>query len=44
MCSSEKVFLKYAANLLENVHVGVRFQQSCKETLMKSHFGMEVLQ
>ena len=40
-CSYEKVFWKYAANLQENTEV--RFQQSCKATLLKSHFGMGVL-
>ena len=28
-CSYEKVFWKYAANLQENIHTEVQFQQSC---------------
>ena len=40
-CSYEKLLWKYAANLQENTEV--RFQQSCKATLLKSHFGMGVL-
>ena len=41
----EKVFSKYAANLQENTHAEVRFQQSCKAiaTLVESHVGMGVL-
>ena len=38
-----KVFWKYAANLQENTHAEVRFQKSCKATLLKSDFGMGVL-
>ena len=34
MCSEEKVFWKYAANLQESTHAEVRFQQSCKVTLL----------
>ena len=31
-CSYEKVFWKYAANLQENTHAEMRFQQSYKAT------------
>ena len=41
--SLEKVFWKYAANLQENTLAEVWFQESCKATLMKSHFDMGVL-
>ena len=30
-------------NLQESTHGEVWFQESCKATLLKSHFGMEVL-
>ena len=43
MCSEKKVFWKYAADLQENTHAEMQFQQSCKVTLLKSHFGMDVL-
>ena len=39
----KKVFLKYAANLLEQTHVEVWFQWSSFATLLKSHFCMGVL-
>ena len=42
-CSLEKVFWKYAANLLENTLEEVWFQEGCFATFMKSHFGMDVL-
>ena len=42
-CSLEKVFWKYAANLQGNTHAEVWFQQSCKATLLKSHFDIGVL-
>ena len=29
--------------LQENTHAEVRFQQSCKTTLLTSHFGMGVI-
>ena len=35
-----KVFWKYAAKLQENTYAEVRFQLSCKATLLKTHFGM----
>ena len=41
-CSEKKVFWKYAANLQENTHAEMRFQQSCKVTLLKSYFDMDV--
>ena len=37
-CSQEKVFWKYAANLLENTHAEVWFQWSCKATLLKLYY------
>ena len=45
-----KVFWKYAANLQDNTHAGVLFQQgcfatctsACFATLLKSHFGMGI--
>ena len=37
------MFWKYAANSQENTHATVRFHQSCKTPLLKSHFGMDVL-
>ena len=37
-CSQEKLFCEYAANLQENTHAEVRFQLSCKLTLLNSHF------
>ena len=37
------MFWKIAADLQENTHAEVRFQQSCKATIFKSHFGMGVL-
>ena len=33
----------YAANLQDNTHAEVWFQYSCKATLLKSYFGMDVL-
>ena len=39
-----KVFWKYAANLQENTHAEVRFQKSYFAALLKSHFGMGILQ
>ena len=39
-CSYKEVFWKHTENLLENTHAEVRFQQSYKATLLKSHFGM----
>ena len=39
-----KVFWKYAANLQENTHAEVWFQKSYFATLLKSHFGMGILQ
>ena len=42
-CSHEKAFWKYAANLLENTHAEMRFQCICFATLLKLHFGMDVL-
>ena len=33
----------YTENLQENIHAEVSFQQSCKATLLKSHFGLRVL-
>ena len=42
MCSYKKVFLNYAANLQENNHAKMRFQKSCKATLLKSLFSMSV--
>ena len=39
----KKVFWKYAANVQENTHAEVWFQQSCFPTLLKSHFGLVVL-
>ena len=41
--SLEKVFWKQAANLQENTPSEEWFQQRCKATLLKSHFGMGVL-
>ena len=43
-CSLKKVFWKYAASLRENTHAEAWFQKSCKATLLKSYFGMSVLQ
>ena len=43
VCYYKKVFWKYEENLHENTHAKVRFQQSCKATLFKSHFYMGVL-
>ena len=40
----QKMFWKYAPNLKENTHVEVWFQKSSKATLLKSHFGIGVLQ
>ena len=37
-CFYKNVFLKYTAKLQENTHAEVQFQQSCKATLVKSHF------
>ena len=37
------VLWKYAPNLQVNTHVEMRFQQSCKATLLKTHFGVGVL-
>ena len=34
---------KYAADLQENTHAEVWFQQSCKATLLKLQFGMGFL-
>ena len=42
-CFLEKVFWKYAANLQENTHAQKWFQLSCFATLLKSHFGIDVL-
>ena len=42
-CSYGKVFWKYAANLEENILVKGQFQWSCKATLLKPHFDMDVL-
>ena len=42
-CSYEKVFWKYAANLLENTDAEVWFQWSSFATLLKLHFGMRAL-
>ena len=42
-CSCKKVFWKYAASIQENTHPEMWFQQSCKTTLLKSHFGMGAL-
>ena len=46
-CPLVKVLWKYTANIQENTHVDVRFQQSCFTTcfatLLKSNFGMGVL-
>ena len=41
--SYSKEFQKYPANLQENTHAKVSFQQSCLAVLLKSHFGMGVL-
>ena len=41
--SQEKLFRKYAANLRENTQAKVRFQESSKAALLKSHFGTGVL-
>ena len=35
-----QMFWKHAANLQENTHAKVRFQWSCKATLLKSHFKL----
>ena len=43
-CSYKKAFWKYAANLQENTHAEMWFQQSYKVTLLKSHFVRGVLQ
>ena len=37
---SVNMFWKYLANLRENIHNEVGFQETCKATLLKSHFGM----
>ena len=42
-CSQENLFWKYAANLQENTHAKVSFQESCLAALLKSHFSMGVL-
>ena len=42
-CSYKKVLRKYEANLQENTYAEVRFQQSYKTTLLKSHSGMGAL-
>ena len=42
-CSLEKVYWKYAANLQENTHAEMWFQQSYFATLLISNFGMGVL-
>ena len=42
-CSYNMLFRKYTANLHKNIHVKVRFSESCKATLLKSHFGMSAL-
>ena len=42
-CSYKKALWKYAANVQENTLSEVRFQESCRATLLKSHFGMGVL-
>ena len=41
--SYKKMFRKHSANLQENTHAEVRFQKSCKGTLLKLHFGMGFL-
>ena len=40
MCPLEKIFWKCAANLQENTHAEVWFQQSCFATLLRSHLGI----
>ena len=42
-CPCKNVFWKHTANLQENIHAKLWFQQSCKETLLKSPFGMGFL-
>ena len=42
-CFYKNVFLKYTAKLRENTHAEVQFQQSCKATLLKSHFCIGAL-
>ena len=42
-CSYEKLFWKYAANLQENTHAELRFQQSRYGILLISHDGMGAL-
>ena len=42
-CSYKKVFWKYTAKLQEITHAEMRFQWSCKATLLKLHFAMGVL-
>ena len=42
-CFWENMFWKYAANLQEKTNAEVQFQENCKATLWKWHFGMGVL-
>ena len=42
-CSYKTLFWKYAANLQENAHAEVWFQQSFNATLLISQFDMDVL-
>ena len=42
-CSCKNVFWKFAADLQENTHAEVRFQQRGKATLLRSQFGMGVV-
>ena len=42
-CPYRKLFWKCAANLQESTNDEVQFQQSCKATFLKSHFGIGVL-
>ena len=42
-CSYKMVFRKFATSLQEDTHAEVRFQYSCKTTILKSHFDMGVL-
>ena len=37
------IFWKYVTDLQENTHTEVQTEESCKATLLKSHFGISVL-